>query len=179
MRSIASNNKTLVCFPSSFCGLQRFKMFLMLHYTKTKTRYFNNIWEVILGLDMSVYAVSANQVRDEDKDKEVDFSPYYEEGHTEIWYWRKHPNLHGWMENMYQRKGGTIEEFNGVPVKLTERDLMRLEKEIKERTLPNTSGFFFGESSDDDDAVEQDLRFVAEARMQLSLGNMVYYNSSW
>jgi hypothetical protein len=154
-------------------------MFLMLHYTKTKTRYFNNIWEVILGLDMSVYAVSANQVREEDKDKEVDFSPYYEEGHTEIWYWRKHPNLHGWMENMYQRKGGTIEEFNGVPVKLTERDLMRLEKEIKERTLPNTSGFFFGESSDDDDAVEQDLRFVAEARMQLSLGNMVYYNSSW
>jgi hypothetical protein len=154
-------------------------MFLMLHYTKTKTRYFNNIWEVILGLDMSVYAVSANQVREEDKDKEVDFSPYYEEGHTEIWYWRKHPNLHGWMENMYQRKGGTIEEFNGVPVKLTERDLMRLEKEIKERTLPNTSGFFFGESSDDDDAVEQDLRFVAEARMQLSLGNMLYYNSSW
>ena len=153
-------------------------MFLMLHYTKTKTRYFNNIWEVILGLDMSVYAVSANQVREEDKDKEVDFSPYYEEGHTEIWYWRKHPNLHGWMENMYQRKGGT-EEFNGVPVKLTECDLMRLEKEINERTLPNTSGFFFGESSDDDDAVEQDLRFVAEARMQLSLGNMVYYNSSW
>jgi hypothetical protein len=154
-------------------------MFLMLHYTKTKTRYFNNIWEVILGLDMYVYAVSSNRVREEDKDKEVDFSPYYEEGHTEIWYWRKHPNLHGWMENMYQRKGGTIEEFNGVPVKLTERDLMRLEKEIKERTLPNTSGFFFGESSDDDDAVEQDLRFVAEARMQLSLGNMVYYNSSW
>ena len=153
-------------------------MFLMLHYTKTKTRYFNNIWEVILGLDMSVYAVSANQVREEDKDKEVDFAPYYEEGHTEIWYWRKHPNLHGWMENMYQRKGGT-EEFNGVPVKLTECDLMRLEKEINERTLPNTSGFFFGESSDDDDAVEQDLRFVAEARMQLSLGNMVYYNSSW
>ena len=153
-------------------------MFLMLHYTKTKTRYFNNIWEVSLGLDMSVYAVSANIVREEDKDKEVDFAPYYEEGHTEIWYWRKHPNLHGWMENMYQRKGGT-EEFNGVPVKLTECDLMRLEKEIKERTLPNTSGFFFGESSDDDDAVEQDLRFVAEARMQLSLGNMVYYNSSW
>lgn len=153
-------------------------MFLMLHYTKTKTRYFNNIWEVILGLDMSVYAVSANQVREEDKDKEVDFAPYYEEGHTEIWYWRKHPNLHGWMENMYQRKGGTG-EFNGVPVKLTECDLMRLEKEINERTLPNTSGFFFGESSDDDDAVEQDLRFVAEARMQLSLGNMVYYNSSW
>lgn len=133
-----------------------------------------------MGLDMSVYAVSANQVREEDKDKEVDFTPYsYNEGHTEIWYWRKHPNLHGWMENLYRRKGGTIEDFNYVPVKLTKHDLMRLEKEIKERTLPSTSGFFFGESSDDDDAVENDLRFVAEARMQLSLGNMVYYISSW
>lgn len=128
---------------------------------------------------MYVYAVSANQVREEDKDKEVDFRPYFEAGHTEIWYWRKHPNLHGYFEKLYRSKGGTIEEFNCVPIKLTERDLMRLEKEIKERTLPSTSGFFFGESSNDDDTVEHDLRFVAEARMQLSLGNMVYYNSSW
>ena len=154
-------------------------MFFNATLSNNKNALQHKYLEVILGLDMSVYAVSANQVREEDKDKEVDFAPYYEEDPTEIWYWRKHPNLHGWMENLYRRKGGTIEDFNGVPLKLTEHDLMRLEKEIKELTLPNTSGFFFGESSDDDDAVEQYLRFVAEARMQLSLGNMVYYNSSW
>jgi hypothetical protein len=153
-------------------------MFFNATLSKNKNALLNKYLEVIMGLDMYVYAVSSNRVREEDKDKEVDFQTYYEEGHTEIWYWRKHPNLHGWMENLYRSKGGT-EEFNYVPVKLTEHDLMRLEKEIKERTLPNTSGFFFGESSDDDDEVEHDLRFVAEARMQLSLGNMVYYNSSW
>ena len=25
---------------------------------------------------------------------------------VEIYYWRKHPNLHGWITALYQRKGG-------------------------------------------------------------------------
>ena len=32
--------------------------------------------------------------------------------------WRKHPNLHGWVENVYRRKGGS-QEFNCTPVQLT------------------------------------------------------------
>ena len=131
-----------------------------------------------MGLDMYAFAVKPENIREEDKDKEVGFESYYNIGQEEFWYWRKHPNLHGHFEQLYRRKGGT-EGFNYQAVKLNERDLMRLEKEIKERTLPSTSGFFFGESRDDDDAIEQDLNFVAEARRQLSLGNMIYYNSSW
>ena len=29
----------------------------------------------------------------------------------QIHYWRKHPNLHGWMEDLYRAKGGAA-EFN-------------------------------------------------------------------
>ena len=29
-----------------------------------------------------------------------------EDAYTEIAYWRKHPNLHGWMEDLYYKKGG-------------------------------------------------------------------------
>ena len=40
----------------------------------------------------------------------------------EIAYWRKHNALHGWMESLYRKKGGT-EEFNCIPVELNKTDL--------------------------------------------------------
>ncbi len=44
-----------------------------------------------MGLDM--YAMVTN----EQFDSEVDFKP---ERTSELHYWRKHPNLHGWMEQL-------------------------------------------------------------------------------
>lgn len=32
----------------------------------------------------------------------------------QIHYWRKHPNLHGWMERLYRTKGGQ-KDFNARP----------------------------------------------------------------
>jgi hypothetical protein len=39
----------------------------------------------------------------------VDFTA---EESQELAYWRKHPNLHGWMEQLYRAKGGTAEDFS-------------------------------------------------------------------
>ena len=101
----------------------------------------------------------------------------------EIMYWRKHPNLHGWMENLWQRKGrpgaeSDSEMFNGIELELTWEDLMELEYDIAHKALPSTTGFFFG---DDSDAYykKQDQEFIKEAKADLLCGLKVFYNSSW
>jgi len=102
-----------------------------------------------------------------------------QEGETEeIAYWRKHPNLQGFMENLYFQKGGTG-EFNNVPLELTLEDISLLEAHIEEDMLPNTQGFFFGESSGDDEEIEYDLWFCERARNEIEAGKAVVYSSWW
>jgi hypothetical protein len=126
-----------------------------------------------MGLDMYAYrvkkedAVSDFQYRYDDEDQPL-----------EIHYWRKHPNLHGWMEDLYISKGGT-EEFNCVPVRLTIEDLEDLEKAIRNKELPNTSGFFFGKSQEDEEEFADDLQFITDARQAITDGYEVFYNSWW
>lgn len=108
----------------------------------------------------------------------------------EIAYWRKHPNLQGWMEQLYIRKaqaaGRNIEAdpnwvrggFNGIELELTWQDLDELEQTILEGQLPPTQGFFFGNNSDEYYR-EHDLEFVRQARAELFSGLRVFYNSSW
>ena len=94
----------------------------------------------------------------------------------EIAYWRKHPDLHGWMENLYREKGGREKSFNGDLVVLTLADLDRLEEDILRKNLPKTTGFFFGESGE---ISLKDLEFVLEARKAIQEGDTVFYDSSW
>jgi len=96
----------------------------------------------------------------------------------EIAYWRKHPNLHGWMERLAREKGMVYESFNGVELELTWEDLDRLEHVVNEHQLPATTGFFFGDGADDIYKT-QDLEFIKNARADLFLGLRVFYNSSW
>ena len=100
----------------------------------------------------------------------------YEE-EREVAYWRKHPNLQGWMEELYHEKGGE-ESFNCVDVELTLEDLDALEQSLDESALPETAGFFFGANSDDHYA-EQDREFIREARAAIGKGYTVVYNSWW
>ena len=109
-----------------------------------------------------------------DENGEIDYELQHVEV-KEIAYWRKHPDLHGWMENLYREKGGK-ETFNGDPVVLTLADLDRLEEDILRKNLPKTSGFFFGESRG---ISLKDLEFVLEARKAIQEGDTVYYDSSW
>jgi hypothetical protein len=101
----------------------------------------------------------------------------------EIMYWRKHPNLHGWMECLWERKGRPgaerdVDTFNGIELELTWEDLMELEYDIAHKALPSTQGFFFGDDSDDY-YKKQDQEFIKEAKADLLCGLKVFYNSSW
>ena len=150
-----------------------------------------------MGLDM--YAYVAN--------KKGQYNEYYETAEFdktvnefvsktvtkphELAYWRKHPNLHGWMEKLWLRKNGYstntddqfIEgkeppSFNGIELELTWDDLDELESAIRHGKLPDTQGFFFGNPSDSH-YYEQDLEFVNNAKAEVFLGLKVFYNSSW
>ena len=100
---------------------------------------------------------------------------------TEIFYWRKHNALHGWMENLHRsRQEICSDDFNGVAVKLDEKDLDKLEQDVMTFNLPQTVGFFFGaDSVGDEDQKEQTIEFIKKARKALAEGFEVEYNSWW
>ena len=97
----------------------------------------------------------------------------------ELAYWRKHPNLHGWMEQLWQKKNSEdMSSFNGIELELTHKDLDELEYAVTHNQLPATGGFFFGNNADEHYR-KSDLEFVRNARAELFLGLKVFYNSSW
>ncbi len=97
---------------------------------------------------------------------------------VELAYWRKHPSLHGWMEQLAERKNLEYSSFNGVELELTWEDIDGLEQAIRHGQLPFTEGFFFGEPADNV-YYEEDLKFCVNAKAELFLGLKVFYNSSW
>ncbi|CCQ74241.1 Conserved protein of unknown function [Magnetospira sp. QH-2] len=96
---------------------------------------------------------------------------------NELHSWRKHPDLHGWMWQLYLAKGGTYRRFNCRCVQLTLEDLDRLEMDIVTNRLPFTDGVFFGWS--DGSEKEDDLAFVTKARAALQAGEYVYYMADY
>jgi len=149
-----------------------------------------------MGLDMYAYVAQKSGQQGEfyescvfDEETKDYFSPTVTKP-REIAYWRKHPNLHGWFEQLWHRKrnaennpvvenaedlGGT---FNGIELELTWEDLEDLERAVTHKQLPATSGFFFGNDADDH-YYENDLQFIKNAKAELFLGLKVFYNSSW
>ena len=137
-----------------------------------------------MGLDMYAQRMKFTPTKEvdftdelygKDKDGEIDYGNSIVKM-EEVAYWRKHPDLHGWMENLYREKGGREKSFNGDPVVLTLADLDRLEDDILEVNLPKTTGFFFGESGG---MSLKDLEFVLDARKAIQEGDTVFYDSSW
>lgn len=131
-----------------------------------------------MGLDMFAWSVNPADLDKQDRDRQVDVTLPRQEI-DELFYWRKHHDLHGWMEQLYRSKGGAAESFNCVTVRLTEEDLKKLEADIKAHCLPATTGFFFGNNPPDPESDEHDLKFIFEARHQLALGRAVFYDSWW
>jgi len=120
-----------------------------------------------MGLDMLAYKT---------REQVADFGFKEPDDSVEIQYWRKHPNLHGWMEQLYRNKGGTG-EFNLTTVRLDEADIDALESVVQQNRLPHTTGFYFGESLPEDK--EDDLLFISAARQALKEGYAVFYTSWW
>ena len=103
-----------------------------------------------MGLDMYIYEIQEgnpppdilnlpeDRLRDRDEEKMVEF-----------FFWRKHPDLHGWFQQLHELRGGENcdpESFNGVLVKLNRNDIINLEDVVLTKQLPKTTGFFFGNS---------------------------------
>tara|TARA_R100000008_G_scaffold4080_1_gene2689 strand:+ start:79 stop:450 length:372 start_codon:yes stop_codon:yes gene_type:complete len=123
-----------------------------------------------MGLDQYATARKGEPKTDEDG------YTFYED-EIELAYWRKHPNLEGFMSNLYYEKGGE-DEFNCVDLELTLDDLEWLEDALDHNELPETAGFFFGSNADDHYA-EQDREFIVQARAAIKQGYKVIYSSWW
>ncbi len=129
-----------------------------------------------MGLDMYAVSVRASQLEEV---LETDAKLLESEKAEEVFYWRKHHDLHGWMESLYREKGGQQESFNCCKLLLTKEDLDNLEKDIIAKKLPATTGFFFGNTPPDDESMEQDMLFIAKAREAIDNGLLVFYDSWW
>jgi len=124
-----------------------------------------------MGLDMYAWRVKSDNI--------VNDFEFTQEEPVQLFYWRKHHDLHGWVENLYRAKGGDKPDFNCVSVRLTLADLDNLEKDLKANHLPETVGFFFGNNPPDDESLEDDLEFISLARKAIEAGDAVYYDSWW
>ena len=138
-----------------------------------------------MGLDMYAYVAGRKGQQDEfNQTAELDATTNEFVSKTvtkpvELAYWRKHPSLHGWMEQLWQRKNPEdMSTFNGVELELTWEDIDELEQAVRHGQLPFTEGFFFGKPADNT-YYEEDLKFCLNAKAELFLGLKVFYNSSW
>jgi len=138
-----------------------------------------------MGLDQYMYVAAKAGAYDEywgdENYNKEDSDPTKFPKPREIGYRRKHPNLQGWMEALWAEGNSAAQEqtsFNGVELELTWADIERLEQDVLSGNLPKTSGFFFGDSSDEYYR-DQDLEFIKNAKAELFMGLKVFYNSSW
>lgn len=108
---------------------------------------------------------------------------FTEDGHRlvkktfELGYWRKHPNLHGFIVENF---GGGIDECQRIC--LSEENLKEIIRAVKEDRLPETQGFFFGESGDPNDQNTIEQLEKAIKWLQIEEENVdrdVYYQASW
>ena len=101
----------------------------------------------------------------------------------EIFYWRKNPDLHGWMEQLWEKQNEDLVvnnpdvQFNTTYVELTADDIAKLEHQNESETLPETTGFFFGKSTSADK--EKNKKFIEIAKQAINDEYRVYYFSWW
>ena len=137
-----------------------------------------------MGLDQ--YAYRRDPEDDEWADKGIEG---LEDKKAIIATWRKHPALQGFMEELWEKKGGPEgvpespfgSRFNaGQEVEVTLDDLEELELLIRKNhlCLKYRGGFFFGEDCSPSEA-DNDVAFIKKARKNIAKGYKIYYSSWW
>jgi len=99
----------------------------------------------------------------------------------ELGTWRKHSKLHGYIVKNFAHNG----EDDCQKIELTEDDLKRIVNAIRNKDLPKTEGFFFGNdeideihAKDNDENIkifEDAIEWLGEHTWKHS----VYYRASW
>lgn len=100
----------------------------------------------------------------------------------ELGYWRKHPNLHGYIVQTFAEG---VDECQSIF--LGKEDCQKIAKAILEDELPTTSGFFFGDSEWHDGFKEAHAKIFSDAVKWLDDGKVpdssalrsVFYRASW
>ena len=98
---------------------------------------------------------------------------------VKIGYWRKHPNLHGYIVREFADGVDECQE-----IMLDEDNVKQIMAAIKAKELPETTGFFFGVSHNDEAQIENDLAIWNDALRFLS-GKApkewrdIIYRASW
>ena len=92
-------------------------------------------------------------------------------------YWRKHPNLHGYIVNNF---ASGVDDCS--PIVLSSEDILKVIDAVKANSLPDTSGFFFGKSDSAYD--EETLAIYNDALSWLNKkteneSRQVVYQASW
>lgn len=126
-----------------------------------------------MGLDMYAFATS-----DDTEGKQTDIHNNTKNG-EQLAYWRKFNALHGWMQALYDRKGGQNPEFNCNTVVLNLADLNLLETDLREGNLSPTEGFFFDAQEITSGDIASTYIFIARARAAIAEGKTVFYDSWW
>ena len=127
-----------------------------------------------MGLDQYAYAVMPHP-----NNTDLSYVWTHEQSEDKVFLiaqWRKHPNIQGWMEKLYESKGGEG-VFNCQPVRVTFQDLVNLRHAVINEKLPVTQGFFFGESFPEDREI--DLKFIDDAMKAIGQDMEIYYDSWW
>ena len=104
-------------------------------------------------------------------------SKYVLPGSKLLYRWRKHHDLHSWMERRWRgmpwHRGAGGDFNNKTRVVLGAHDLDVLEHLVSNSQLPRMPGYSI------DTRMEDDLAFTNAARAELAAGKFVYYTSWW
>lgn len=136
-----------------------------------------------MGLDMNLYGRKMIYYNRFDENAE----PRMEDGYPvddvilDMGYWRKHPNLHGYIVENY---ADGVDECQKID--LSKEDLLAIAKAIRAKELPHTEGFFFGDSSWHDGKEEEYAAIFEKAAAWMDtppeddvFWREVYYKASW
>lgn len=137
-----------------------------------------------MGLDQNLFAVDEDAC---DQDGNI----MDRESMEEIGYWRKHADLHGFVESLWEKAGcpGADERhqdpmfgslFNCIPFELTEEHIQQIIECSERRSFGDadgTTGFFFGQTfPEDHDKTIEIMKHALELKKE---GKRIFYDSWW
>lgn len=126
-----------------------------------------------MGLDMYLTGRKIKYTDNEKDDDGLEVNAV----EVRLGYWRKHPNLHGFI---VQNFAGGVDECQRIF--LTEENINAILDATQKKELPETTGFFFGKSQPEDDL--NTIEYFTRALRWLNAtpdgeGRRVIYHASW
>jgi len=97
----------------------------------------------------------------------------------ELGYWRKHPNLHGYIVQTF---AGGKDECQEIALGVLQ--LRAIIAAVKAQELPDTNGFFFGVSDSSQERMEEDIAIFEKSLAWLETSEpgvvrFIKYRASW